>query len=394
MELPNSSDERERAPQSEGNNSNVVCPAVDGDDEKDLMDKRESQNTAGSMDKRMSVQTRESVKSILQDHYGTRVCRFTDCMVIFVVVVIVAAAVWAINTQDDKLMDLSRWIEGLGVVGPAVFLLLFLWVGLPCGYQWSTIVVLVGFAYGWAGIALSNFSTAIAAVVSYYSSRFCMRKCMLERIRRLSVKKRMYLLAVIKVIESDRGGFLMQVVLRMQPFQTFGVTNAFLGACTSIPIWKFAFTTLVGMQQALVMLTSVGVLVRDVGSLEQATKSSAGRLNLFVTVGIAIVAIVICFFFGRYLAIYVLPEMIEEEAEVDSAPPNVDLESDHGVVDGDSAQPVCMGKLGDDADDVSPRNSGLNDVKNASCSPPVLEETNLGKLRAPAKPEHVEYQDS
>merc|ERR1719446_1631577 len=101
----------------------------------------------------------------------------------------------------------------------------------------------------------------------------------------LAKKKRAYLRATIAVIESSKGGFLMQVVLRLQPVQTFGLTNGFFGVFTTIPMCTYITTTLIGSEHTIIMLTSIGMLVKDMGSLEEAANSDQGQINLFVTVG-------------------------------------------------------------------------------------------------------------
>jgi len=260
---------------------------------------------------------RQSVQGILADHYGTHVFRWIDLLQIIALIAFIGVAVWAINTQDEKLVQLAEFIEDLGLVGHLLFFFIFLWVGLPFGYNWSTSVVLVGFAYGWSGIPCATAFTALSAIVSYYSSRYCMRSCVQRRLESTTRKKRMYLMAVTQVMESGRGGFLMQVLVRLQPIQTFGLTNAFFGVFTTIPMWKYTLTTLLGMEHNIVLLISIGILVRDVGSLGEAAKSESGQANLIITAIIAIVTVIGCVFFARYLAIHVLPTMIDQDALVD-----------------------------------------------------------------------------
>merc|ERR1712070_436743 len=87
-------------------------------------------------------------------------------------------------------------------------------------------------------------------------------------------------------------------------------------------MWKYIVTTLIGSEHSLIMLTSIGILVRDLGSLEKATQSARGQLNLFVTIGICIVTVIVCLFFARYLAIHVLPGMITEDVVAKDALPD------------------------------------------------------------------------
>lgn len=254
-----------------------------------------------------------SVQEILKQQHGTRVCRCGDCCELFAVFLMIVLFVWLANTQADNLVKVAEAIEGLGVLGPVIFFFLFIWVGTPIGYNWTTLCLLVGFAYGWHAVVFSNIGTIASSVFSYYSSQYFMQSCMQRRMQRLGEQKRLYLLAVISVIESGRGGFLMQIVMRVQPAQTFGLTNAFLGVFTTIPMWKYIATTLAGSEHTIIMCTSMGKMVRDLGSVEEATESTSGQVNIFVNVAVNIVVITGGFFFARYLAVHVLPGMMGDE---------------------------------------------------------------------------------
>lgn len=256
------------------------------------------------------------VNAILTETHGTRVFRLSDALQILALFLVIGVAVWAINTQDEKLVQFSEWIEGLGFLGVVIFFLLLVWVSMPFGYNWSTTVVLVGFAYGWVSMILTNVGTIAGAVFAYYTSRYFMRSCMQHRVSKLSTKKRLYLAAVTQVIESGRGGFIMQILLRLQPVQTTGLTNAFFGVFTTIPMWKYILTTILGNQHAIVLLTSIGIMVRDVGSLEEAANTETGRLNLLVTIGICVISVVSCLIFARYVAVHVIPKLIQKDAVV------------------------------------------------------------------------------
>jgi len=265
-----------------------------------------------------------SVKSILEDRHGTRVCRVRDVLGIIFVLASLAGGILAFNTQAEFLLKAAKAIRDMGALGHLMFFLLHMWVGLPIGYNWSAIVTLVGFAYGWYGVIHNTLFSMIAVVLTHYGLGYCMQPYMKRRMERLGKRKRLYLLAVSKVIESNRGGFLMLIVLRMQPVQTFGLTNAFLSTFPSITMRKLLASSFLGMEHSVIMLTSIGILVRDVGSLGEAADSDHGRMNLFITAGISAVTIVICLIFARYLVVHMLPKMIEDDVMVDVGEISVD----------------------------------------------------------------------
>lgn len=265
-----------------------------------------------------STPTTISVHDVLRENHGTSVCNVRDVGKMFLMLVMIGCAVLLVSTQQEHLVDLAEYIEALGPLGHVIFFALFIWVGLPCGYNWSTVVILVGFAYGWTGVLDSYVGTLCSAVLSYYGSRYCLRDWMDRRLNALSSKKRIYLQVALSVIGSGRAGILMQVIMRLQPVQTFGLTNAFFGAMTpDLHILTYVASTFLGMQYGIMMMTSVGILVRDVGSVKEAMESEGSRWNLLVQGAAAVIMAVAVFFYSRHLAVNVLPRHIPEDAVIE-----------------------------------------------------------------------------
>lgn len=259
-----------------------------------------------------------SVHDVLRENHGTAVCKAGDFGKILLMLLMIGCAVLVVSTQQERLVALAEWIEDLEALGHVIFFLLFIWVGLPCGYNWSTVVILVGFAYGWRGVVDCYVGTVCSAVLSYYGSRYCLRAWMDRRLSALSAKKRLYLQVALSVIGSGRAGLLMQVIMRLQPVQTFGLTNAFFGAMTpDLHVLSYVLSTFLGMQYGIMMMTSVGILVRDVGSVTEAMSSDGSRWNLLVQGLAAVTMAVAVFFYSRHLAVNVLPRHIPEDAVIE-----------------------------------------------------------------------------
>merc|ERR1719329_880409 len=167
------------------------------------------------------------------------------------------------------------------------------------------------------GVLDSYVGTLCSAVFSYYGSRYFLREWMDRRLNALDSKKRIYLKVALSVIGSGRAGILMQVIMRLQPVQTFGLTNAFFGAMTpDLHILNYVASTFLGMQYGVMMMTSVGILVRDVGSLREALASEGSRWNVVVQGAAAATMAVAIFFYSRHLAVNVLPRHIPQDAVI------------------------------------------------------------------------------
>lgn len=265
----------------------------------------------------MPAKERASVRDVLEEVHGKRVCKPQDALAIVGALACIAVAAWLITLVGDDLVDFAEWLVDLGAAGHLLFFGLFVWVGLPFGYNWSTLCVLVGFAYGWVGLLDIYFGTVCSSTFTFFMSRRCCGGCVSSRLGALGKKKRMYLKAAKMVMESRRAGFLMLVVFRVNPVLTFGMENAMFGAWLSVPIWKLAVTTFLGTQYGAMSMTNMGILVRELGSLKTATASTASSWPLIIQIAAFCILFVGGSMYLRYLTIRVLPGMIDEDAVVE-----------------------------------------------------------------------------
>lgn len=262
-----------------------------------------------------TVTSSRTTRDIIAGQHGSRVCTWKDAVGIVVLVAVVGGLALLVNQLEDQLIAAALVIEGLGFAGHVVFLVLFMWVSTPFGYNWSTVAILVGFCYGWLGLIDVVVDTLIGGFFGYYLARYGIGKWTQRRIRKMSFSKRAYLLAAKSVIESGQAGILMILVLRFGPLP-FGVLNGFLGATCTIRAPVYAATLVLGTLPGTIMMTNLGVVVRNLGSFQAATQSPSGRTNLIIQIVMVIVTFVLSLVFGRFLTIYVLPKWIAEDAVI------------------------------------------------------------------------------
>lgn len=291
----------------------VAVGSVDCEDTDDPMRDQEGQQPKDPRHASMKV-TAAELRMSLQEQNGTRVCRLKDFLAIVLLFGLTGAAIAALQTQEQHLLIVANWIQGLELSGHLLFFLMFLFVGLPFGYNWSTTCILCGFAYGWMALIDAYLGTVISSLVSYYISRWWFRDCIASRIERLGPKKRLYLLGMKAVMESDRGGCLALSVLRGNPVLTFGMYNGFVGALVSVSQFRLVVTTILGMSYSTITCVYLGVLVKQLGSLQAATTSEQGRFNTIVNIVLYILFTVLGFVFLRYLTVRVLPRFIVDDA--------------------------------------------------------------------------------
>lgn len=264
-------------------------------------------------ERRPSVASNVSVRSVLSEYHGTKLCSIKDALIVVCIFGILGLFVWILSSQSEHLVAFSEFVEDTGPVGHVIFFAIFMFVGLPFGYNWSTVVLLVAFAYGWSSLIDVNLGTGISALANYHSSRLFLAKCVNRRMKALGPKKRLYLQAAKHVIENHKAGYLMLLLLRMQPVLPFGMANTFLGALCRLGPLKYLSSTMLGTQIDIVKLISIAVMVRGAGSLEAATQGEAGTRSLIVTVVVTTCVIIGSIVFARYLAVRVLPSLISDD---------------------------------------------------------------------------------
>lgn len=229
----------------------------------------------------------------------------------------VGSASFLINSQGDTVVTVVQHIEDLGWISRLVFFLLFIWVGFPFGYNWTTLVVSVGFAYGWAGVIDALVGTAASSLVTFLGARYLFRGFAQRRIKQMSEKRQLYFLATTQVMQGSKAGFLMMASLRVNPVLTFGMVNTLLGSVVDVRILVYVTATLVGSTLGILTWIPVGILVKEMGSIQAANDTGLGRVNFGITIGIAVLLLIGGIFFARYLAVHVLPNMVDPNMVVE-----------------------------------------------------------------------------
>jgi len=260
------------------------------------------------------MMTTAEITQIFQATHGDSICRLADILKLTAVAIFLVVVIFALQTQTENILLLGKTIRDLGWLGPIIFFLVFLWVGLPIGYSWSAVVILVGFAYGWWGILYSNLSTMASVVFGHHVSKRCFSSWVDRKVERLSLKHRRYFRATRQVMKSGRSRMLMQLLLRQNPLFSFGITNAILSILAELSNVELCIGVLIGNQYYTCVFTALGVMFRDLGSYEEAMQSSEGQTLVTVQITCLCVLFICVFFFVRYLKVKMLPGMLASEA--------------------------------------------------------------------------------
>jgi uncharacterized membrane protein YdjX (TVP38/TMEM64 family) len=257
-----------------------------------------------------------NVSQILQEEAQRSQCGPKQCALIVVMIVLIGAAVWAINSQEDKLIAFAKFVADLGFFGHAIFFVILLWTGLPFGYNFSTTIVLIGFSYGWPGMIDAQVGTACSALLGLVFSRFFLQDWTLRWMSGMKGRKRLYLEACKAIMDSDKAGFLCQVLCRNSPL-TFGLCNTFLSVFSKASAMRYLGTTMVGSQLSLILAMFLGIAVRRLGSISAATTTEEGRVGLICSMVVFGVVCAGLLAAVRYMQTRVLPSLVSPDQTIE-----------------------------------------------------------------------------
>ena len=133
----------------------------------------------------------------------------------------------------EKLGVLREWIQSLGVLGPAVFVGLYV-LGVVAGIPGSALTVAAGGLFGsWLGVILVSLSSTIGASFSFLIARYFARDAVAHWLSRREKFKKLDRM-------TEEHGAVMVAITRLVPIFPFNLLNYGFGL-TGIPFWTYLF---------------------------------------------------------------------------------------------------------------------------------------------------------
>jgi uncharacterized membrane protein YdjX (TVP38/TMEM64 family) len=158
---------------------------------------------------------------------------------------------WAFLPVTDWIEDLQSWIDDFGVLGPPIFVLIYV-LAVILLVPGSALTIAAGLAYGSWGIPLALFASTAGASFAFLIARYIAYK----KVHTLLAEKEV-LQAVESVVNNE--GWKIIVLVRISPLIPFNIQNYFFGV-TEIPLWQYIGSTFVG----LIPGTIVNVVIANV----------------------------------------------------------------------------------------------------------------------------------
>jgi uncharacterized membrane protein YdjX (TVP38/TMEM64 family) len=133
----------------------------------------------------------------------------------------------------EKLGVLRGWIDSLGILGPAVFVGLYI-LGVVAGLPGSALTVAAGGLFGsFLGVILVSFASTIGASFSFLIARYFARDAIANWLSKREKFKRLD-----KMTEAH--GAMIVAITRLIPIFPFNFLNYGFGM-TKIPFWTYLF---------------------------------------------------------------------------------------------------------------------------------------------------------
>ncbi len=152
-------------------------------------------------------------------------------------------------------LTMQSWIKGLGLLGPLVFILLYV-IASVCLIPGSALTLAAGAIFGlWAGAAIVIVGANLGALAAFLLAKTKLR----DKVRQWAEANPKFA-ALDRAIEQN--SFKMVLLTRLSPVFPFTLLNYFLGL-TSVRTGAYVLANLLGMLPATFLYVYFGSLAGD-----------------------------------------------------------------------------------------------------------------------------------
>lgn len=160
-------------------------------------------------------------------------------------------AAWFLLPLQDWLQAFSKWVEALGLLGYAVFALIYI-VAVIAVAPASVFTLAAGVAFGFWAFPLVVAVATIGACLAFLIARHLAR----DRVEN-AIDQRPVFKAVAGAVEDE--GWKVVGLMRLSPLVPFNLQNYFFGV-TPVSFWAYALATLGGIVPGTLLYVYLGWL--------------------------------------------------------------------------------------------------------------------------------------
>ncbi|MFG0253956.1 MAG: TVP38/TMEM64 family protein, partial [Rhodopirellula sp. JB053] len=184
---------------------------------------------------------------------------------------------------DQAMSALKSWIEGLGVWGPMVLVLLYI-VATVLFVPGTILTLAAGAIFGLSvGTVIVSVGSTVGASLAFLIARYAAR----DRVAQLAQRNR-HFGAIDRAV--DEGGWKIVGLLRLSPAVPFNLQN-YLYGLTPIAFWPYVLTSWAAMLPATFLYVYLGHITGvAIGADRERTSAEWGLLavGLFATVVVTV----------------------------------------------------------------------------------------------------------
>jgi uncharacterized membrane protein YdjX (TVP38/TMEM64 family) len=164
---------------------------------------------------------------------------------------------WFLLPMQQWIEGLQSWLQGLGLAGAAIcILILFLVTFLPVP-DWP-LPIAAGYVYGFWAVPMVYGSIGLASILAFLAARHLAR----DRIRGILQRHPKY--AIFDRVIAEEG-WQTVLLLRLSPVIPFNLQNYALGA-SAISFGEYVAATLIGIVPGVAIYVYFGVFGKGLGS--------------------------------------------------------------------------------------------------------------------------------
>ncbi len=166
-------------------------------------------------------------------------------------VVVAVFAAWFFLPVKDWLETFSQGIEGLGVWGGVVFVIVYAVATLVLA-PGALFTLAAGLVFGAWGFPVVMIGATLGAALAFLVARYLLR----EKIKQ-AMDKRPKFKAVDEAV--TEGGWKIVLLLRLSPLVPFNLQNYFFGV-TEIKFWEYVAATFAGIIPGVILYLYLGAI--------------------------------------------------------------------------------------------------------------------------------------
>ncbi len=204
-------------------------------------------------------------------------------LVIGAALIVALFVAWLVLPVKEWIESFSRWVEGLGAWGGAIFAAFYA-IATVLLVPGAPLTIAAGLVFGVAvGFPVVLIGATIGAALAFLAARYLVR----EKVQGM-MENRPKLRAVDRAVAEE--GWKIVIMVRLTPIVPFNLQNYFFGL-TEVKFWHYVTATLIGIIPGVLLYLYLGAI--GAATLTGGAKFGPLQWGLFIAGLIATIVVVV-----------------------------------------------------------------------------------------------------